>query len=61
VILVKSVLTAERIEIKLPDTGAVREVIVVLVWLAIDVMVLTNVAHCVAVTVPPALTVDTAD
>jgi hypothetical protein len=58
--LVRSVLSAAKILMVLPATGATLEVIRVPVWLPMLEMVLTKLAHCVAVTVAPALTVDRA-
>ena len=57
VILVKSVLRLAKIEIVSPAVGAVLEVNVVAVWLPDEERLLTNPAHCVAVTVPPVDTV----
>jgi len=57
---VKSVLILDKISIKSVAVGAVLLVIVVPVCDAMDEMLLTSPAHCVAVTVPPALTVDNA-
>jgi hypothetical protein len=57
VMFVRSVLIAAKTEIVLPATGAVLEVIVVPVCDPILELVLTKLAHDVAVTVPPTLTV----
>jgi hypothetical protein len=54
--LVMSVLTLAKIEMIFPVTGAVLEVMVVLVWLPVVERLLTNVAQLVAVTMPPVLT-----
>jgi hypothetical protein len=54
----KSVARLFKIEIVLPATGAVLLVMVTPVWLPIELILLTRSAHCVAVTVPPADTVD---
>ena len=61
VMLVRSVLRSAKIWMRLPATGAERDVMVVLVWLPMEAMLLTNPAHCVAVTVPAAETVARAD
>ena len=47
--------------INTPTVGAVRDVMLVPVWLAAVCIVLTKDAHCVAVTVPPVLTVASDD
>jgi len=60
VMLVRSVLSAAKILMVLPATGATLEVMAVPVWLPMLAMVLTKLAHCVAVTVAPVLTVDKA-
>jgi hypothetical protein len=57
VMFVKSVLRAAKIAIVDPAVGAVLAVIAVLVWAPILVIVLTKLAHCVAVIVLVALTV----
>jgi len=61
VMVVRSVFRAANTEIKLPVVGAVLDVIVVPVWLPMLDMVLTRLAQFVAVTVPSALTVLSAD
>ena len=58
--LVKSVFTAANILIVAPVVGAVLAVIVVFVCAPILAVLLTRLAHCVAVTVPSAATVPTA-
>jgi hypothetical protein len=58
--LVISVFTAANTLISVPVVGAALEVIVVGWCAAMLVTVLTKLAHCVAVTVPPVLTVDNA-
>ena len=57
VILVMSALTLANTAIRLPAVGAVREVIVVPVWLPAADKVLTRLAQLVALTVPPVDTV----
>ena len=59
--LVRSVLSAARMSMVLPVTGAVLAVIVVPVWLPILLMVFTRLAHWVAVIDPAADTVVSAD
>jgi len=52
VTLVISVLNADKIPIVVPAVGADLAVIAVLVWVPDVARLLTNCAHCVAVTVP---------
>ena len=51
---VMSALTLAKILIVVPVVGADLDVIVVLVWVPDVLKLLTNCAHCVAVTVPAA-------
>jgi hypothetical protein len=60
VIFVRSVLSAAKMLMVDPAVGAVLDVMVVPVWAPILAIVLTKLAHCVAVTVLVALTVDNA-